>query len=847
MIEALCTQISTNPKFQEMYSGAIEGHLKASLFGGKKNLNELVYKKLIQSALHFSMSTNHNHKLAAFKLAVALYDVQGFEKSELVKAVFARLGNFPSISRFFPSPQFDLPMNFWTELESHHLRNTVNVLPDSQVTFTDFQLNLWTKMVENQNLLTVTAPTSAGKSFSLKMFLLNQLAASEKGIFVYTVPSRALISQVIEDLRPDIRSRFGSVAAITGAPTPPAEIKKDKIIYVLTQERLQNLLEECTDIKFSYMFVDEAQTISDDSRGILLQNVIEKVLSHSTNQKILFGSPFLKNPEVFHEIFQVNKPLNIVRETESPVGQNLIRCKYLNGNFQLDLVLDGKVVGLGSHQTGVSSQKAKSSHEVLAETCSNLSFGSASIVYAGGPASCEEIAESLAGLEGESDKLDPLIEDFSKFLKTHIHKSYLLSEVIKSGVGFHYGRMPTVIRKTVEDLFSDGLLSHIVCTSTLLHGVNLPAKNLFIRKPTKGRDRLTGKDIPLTSSDFWNLAGRAGRLGKEFEGNVFLVDYDEWNEKPLEGDKEQSVDSSLHSTIQTSPDELSDFIADHNHASGVNDKFEATFMRLYSEKVSGTLDNFLSSRTDLKKDLTDKIQNNIDSAVNNLTIPSDLAQKNPSISVLRQDELFKYFQGRINTTEEAEDCIPAHPKSNSYRSILRVFNRIHKYLQKLPTTDRRPLFFTPFAIDWMRGAPLAMLIGKRIDYLKKETGSEPNVASTIRDVMTIVETDLRFRYVNFTKCHNDILEYVLLSKGFKDVASKIPALSLYLEFGACSETMINLIGMGLSRSTSSILEPHLSPQMKVEELVTWLGTNKWKNISLPLVCYREISKHLGVA
>ena len=123
-----------------------------------------------------------------------------------------------------------------------------------------------------------------------------------------------------------------------------------------------------------------------------------------------------------------------------------------------------------------------------------------------------------------------------------------------------------------------------------------------------------------------------------------------------------------------------------------------------------------------------------------------------------------------------------------------------------------------------------MLIGKRIDYLKKITGSEPNVAATIRDVMSIVETDLRFRYVNFTKCHNDILEHVLLAKGFNEVARKMPALSLYLEFGASSETMINLIGMGLSRSTSSTLEPHLLPQMKVEELVNWLNSNKWKNI-----------------
>ncbi|MBL7670764.1 MAG: DEAD/DEAH box helicase [Bdellovibrionaceae bacterium] len=847
MINSLCSQIWKNQTFQSTYENILENHLKFNLWGQENKLDEQTYTKLVQVALHFAMSTNHDHKLAAFKIAIALYNAKGFEKSDLIKAILARLGNFPSVSSFFGDFKYSsISMSFWTELESHYQRNTVKVMQGTTVTFTDFQRTLWERMKENDSLLTVTAPTSAGKSFSLKMFLLNQLSSVEQGIFVYTVPSRALISQITDDLRPELQGRFGSDAIITGAPTPPAELKKKKIVYVLTQERLQNLLEVAVNLQISYMFVDEAQTIADDSRGILLQNVIEKILGQTTDQKIFFGSPFLKNPEIFHKIFRSNNQ-NVIKETESPVVQNLISCKLVGDQFQLELILKNRVASLGSAKSINKSQSNKSNSEILATTCHSLSSGSASIIYAGGPASCEEIAESLAGFEVQPEKLDPVIEDFSKFLKTHIHKSYTLSEVIKSGVGFHYGRMPSVIRKSVEDLFSDGYLKQIVCTSTLLHGVNLPAKNLFIRKPTKGRDRLTGQDKPLNSSDFWNLAGRAGRLGKEFEGNVFLVDYDEWEEKPLSGDREHVVDSSLYNTIQRTPDELSDFIADHDHASGVNDKLEATFMRLYTEKISGTLDSFLASRTGLSNAQLNKIQDNLTAVVSKLSIPSELAQKNPTISVLRQEDLFKYFENRITDLESAEDCIPKHPKAaNSYRSILRVFNRIHKHLQKLPTTNRRPLFFAPFAIDWMNGSPLAMLIGKRIDYLKKESGSDPNVASTIREVMTIVETDLRFRYVNFTKCHNDILEYVLIKSGFESITAKIPALPLYLEFGASSETMINLIGMGLSRSTASILELHLSPQMSVEELSTWLRLNKWKNINLPLVCYREISKNLGV-
>ena len=54
------------------------------------------------------------------------------------------------------------------------------------------------------------------------------------------------------------------------------------------------------------------------------------------------------------------------------------------------------------------------------------------------------------------------------------------------------------------------------CTSTLLEGVNLPAKNIFIFSNAIGNSKFS--DV-----DFWNLAGRAGRFSKELSGNIICV------------------------------------------------------------------------------------------------------------------------------------------------------------------------------------------------------------------------------------------------------------------------------------------------------------------------------------
>lgn len=97
-----------------------------------------------------------------------------------------------------------------------------------------------------------------------------------------------------------------------------------------------------------------------------------------------------------------------------------------------------------------------------------------------------------------------------------IHKDYYLADCLAHGVAFHFGSLPQVIRNKVEKLFKKGEIKYLFCTSTLLEGVNLPAKNIFILSNKKHRSN-------MSKIDFWNLAGRAGRLNFELFGNVFCI------------------------------------------------------------------------------------------------------------------------------------------------------------------------------------------------------------------------------------------------------------------------------------------------------------------------------------
>lgn len=102
----------------------------------------------------------------------------------------------------------------------------------------------------------------------------------------------------------------------------------------------------------------------------------------------------------------------------------------------------------------------------------------------------------------------------------------------------------------------------------------------------------------------------------------------------------------------------------------------------------------------------------------------------------------------------------------------------------------------------MRGEPLPSIIEGAISYHKRQGKNRSN-RTVIREVLTDVESDLRFRYVNLLGCYSAVLRRALLDTKHDSSIMKIPALTLYLELGAASQTMIQLMSFGLSRHTAS--------------------------------------------
>ena len=102
-------------------------------------------------------------------------------------------------------------------------------------------------------------------------------------------------------------------------------------------------------------------------------------------------------------------------------------------------------------------------------------------------------------------------------------------EPLLRGIAAHHAGILPAWKKLVEELFEEGLVKVVFATATLAAGINMPARTTVISALSKRSD--DGHRM-LTPSEFFQIAGRAGRRGMDEVGYVVTV------QTPFEGAKE---------------------------------------------------------------------------------------------------------------------------------------------------------------------------------------------------------------------------------------------------------------------------------------------------------------------
>jgi superfamily II RNA helicase len=377
----------------------------------------------------------------------------------------------------------------------------------------DFQVEAIAHFRGGQSVM-VAAPTSSGKTVVAEYALWRTLASGKRAI--YTTPIKALSNQKRRDLE-----RFfpGQVGLLTGDRSE----NRDAPVVVMTTEVLRNMLIEDPRALEGVACVvfDEVHYIADPDRGTIWE---ESIISCLPEIQLVCLSATMANAEEIAEwISQTHRPIALVRHDERPVP--LEHYSFTGGALRLLRNIEGNPVkAMPSERRSGRSQFVGAEPGDVVNALRRVDLLPA-IWFAFSRQGVEDDARTLANanppVEGERREAieNAIAWTLSSMPREDRDLPQLsnLMEFLRRGVGFHHAGLLPPCKELVEDLFLRGHLSVVCATDTLAVGINMPARTVVISSLSRPVGGL------LTSNDFSQLTGRAGRRGIDSQGAVVML------------------------------------------------------------------------------------------------------------------------------------------------------------------------------------------------------------------------------------------------------------------------------------------------------------------------------------
>lgn len=817
--------------FRSAYGG-LERAVAESFLSGEVTqvLEPVAAKHLLRYADVLSHSSDAHHRELAYT-AIALlreYDTAvGLEQDlsdrvlAVAEAVLVQLGNFPGIRTLQKGvgSRYALPLSRGT------LRIAKEVLQRTSkgdATLTDAQYAIAEKM-RGEDYFSFSGPTSLGKSFIIKDALYDIVRREELNdhCVVVLVPTKALIGQTAADLR-GLLSEVPEVNVAT-YPSLPKLLRRKyrRTIFVLTPERLlRYLANPVRDI--DYLVVDEAQKViaKNDARSSLYYHAIVEATRRFAT-KLVFASPSIANPELFLELFgkATNGALAVKERT---VAQH---------RYFVDLVAREQYYFSGMDATPHELEAAPLQAGVV-DLILSRSGDRKAIIYINGSLKSAEFALRLA--EGRDVISDEKVDELIAHVREYVHKDYFLASTLSRGVAFHHGKMPQEVRERVEQAFADpeSPIQFVVCTSTLLEGVNLPAKNIFVLSDKHGNSS-------FTKIDFENLAGRAGRLTYDFSGNVVCVreESNRWADttRALIPRAEPAVaESFLVNPANNRKKEYTD-IARVLRGESLPGTPSADHRRSVEQYASIlTLHQLDNQQTPLRSYFLDKVKDGrelLRKAAASVNVPTDVLRRSPNIRPEYQDVVWADLTSASAVPLVADDADLTDV--NTFLNVLSRLSNLYGWrTTEVSGTDplmpkntdadgweRRLYYWAILMRGWVRGDPISRVISSSIayytdrgwityrDYSREESlvkepfdrNSAKHVNLIIEWTLRDIEGGLRFRIIGYLQNFSDI-SLMTLGRGKAGVN-----VAMLVEYGTTDRRAIQLQEVGFGRAVATEL------------------------------------------
>ncbi len=414
-----------------------------------------------------------------------------------------------------------------------------------------FQVTACERLEAGRSVL-VAAPTGSGKTTVAEFAVYLARRERDTRIF-YTAPIKALSNQKFHELC----AEYGEdeVGLLTG----DVNVRGDAPIVVMTTEVLRNMIYASSPAlhDLSFVVLDEVHYLGDRFRGAVWEEII---LHLPQSVRIVSLSATVSNAEEFGDwMHAVRGETDVILSEHRPVPlyQHVLTSKALEplfvdkqgghasgGRVNPELrMLSGR--GRGSarsadaraggryggkrERNGAPHRRSKRiSRGDIARALDETRLLPA-IVFIFSRNGCDQavrqcITEGISlTTRDEREQIRKIAFETTESLSDEDRRVLGVREWIaglERGVAAHHAGLLPSFKAVIEQLFQRRLVKLVFATETLALGINMPARAVVIER----LDKFNGEQrVPLTSGEFTQLTGRAGRRGIDVEGHAVVV------------------------------------------------------------------------------------------------------------------------------------------------------------------------------------------------------------------------------------------------------------------------------------------------------------------------------------
>ncbi|MDT0181272.1 DEAD/DEAH box helicase [Microbacterium sp. ARD31] len=423
------------------------------------------------------------------------------------------------------------------------------------------------RALEDGRSVLVAAPTGAGKTIVGEFAI--HLAMNEPGDKAfYTTPMKALSNQKFRELQ----AVYG--ADQVGLLTGDTNINGSARIVVMTTEVLRNMLYADSPALQGLRFVvmDEVHYLADRFRGAVWEEVI---IHLPQTVRLVSLSATVSNAEEFGDWLDTVRgdtevivsevrpvPLEqhvLVRGDLLPlfddragiataqVNQELMRLRSFKGpSFEGNR--SAQAARSGAHRDGYSSRRPQRGgrRPVRAANArrierldrpdvvellhrSNL-LPAIFFIFSrvGCDAAVQQVRRGGVRLTSPEERAEirAIVEERTRTLPDEdlaVLGYWEWLDNLERGVASHHAGLLPAFKEVVEELFQRKLVKVVFATETLALGINMPARTVVLEKLEKFNGEAR---VAITSGEYTQLTGRAGRRGIDVEGHAVI----QWTE-----------------------------------------------------------------------------------------------------------------------------------------------------------------------------------------------------------------------------------------------------------------------------------------------------------------------------